>query len=417
MKDWIAIIEAAYQLDADLPSWLHLIAEAAAPILDRGHGTAVCAFQIEGGSLALEHLAFANGAADAADVTKRVLLESPAGVVDAIFRAGVPSGSLSDILGSTLDSDEVARANLTTGGRAIDGVGCVAHARGGAGLGILAPLAELGTMTRPERSRWRRIALHAGAAYRLRLALDSLSLDHGSVEAVLDPDGRVIDARGGAKAKTARAALQEAARRSERARGPTRRNDDEALALWEGLVRGRWSLVDQFDTDGRRFVVARPNDPRAKDPRGLADREVQTAELLGFGYTPKEIAYALGLAPSTVTNALSRARTKLGLRSQTELAAFFAPGGLRQRLIELELAGEPLAIGAIPLLEAEILARLTESERDVAVLLVQGSTNAEVARRRETTERTVANQVQSIYRKLGINSRAELGSTLRPEPG
>jgi len=40
------------------------------------------------------------------------------------------------------------------------------------------------------------------------------------------------------------------------ARGALRKRDpEEALRLWQGLIRGRWTLIDWFDTDGRRFVL------------------------------------------------------------------------------------------------------------------------------------------------------------------
>jgi hypothetical protein len=29
------------------------------------------------------------------------------------------------------------------------------------------------------------------------------------------------------------------------------------LASWNALVAGRWSIVDAFDSDGRRLIVAR----------------------------------------------------------------------------------------------------------------------------------------------------------------
>lgn len=51
---------------------------------------------------------------------------------------------------------------------------------------------------------------------------------------------------------------------------------------------------------------------------------------------------------------------------------------------------------------------LTAAEREVAVLLVAGQTNAEIAQRRGTAPRTVANQVASIFEKLGVGSRGEL---------
>jgi DNA-binding NarL/FixJ family response regulator len=55
------------------------------------------------------------------------------------------------------------------------------------------------------------------------------------------------------------------------------------------------------------------------------------------------------------------------------------------------------SIGSLPRHESEALSRLTDSERAVALCLVQGASNGEVSRQRDTSERTVANQAQSIY--------------------
>lgn len=45
-------------------------------------------------------------------------------------------------------------------------------------------------------------------------------------------------------------------------------------------------------------------------------------------------------------------------------------------------------------------------------LTLSGLSNAEVAKKRGTAVRTVANQLQSLFRKLGVNSRAELSARL-----
>jgi hypothetical protein len=58
---------------------------------------------------------------------------------------------------------------------------------------------------------------------------------------------------------------------------------------WPGLTSGRSSLVDRFDSDGRRFVVAVKNDPEFPDPRGLTTRERQVCEFIGIGQSTKEI--------------------------------------------------------------------------------------------------------------------------------
>lgn len=55
--------------------------------------------------------------------------------------------------------------------------------------------------------------------------------------------------------------------------------------------------------------------------------------------------------------------------------------------------------------------RLTEAELEVARLAVEGLDNKSIAARRGTSVRTVANQLASVYRKLGVSSRAELAAT------
>lgn len=50
---------------------------------------------------------------------------------------------------------------------------------------------------------------------------------------------------------------------------------------------------------------------------------------------------------------------------------------------------------------------LTAREREVLALVSRGLRNAEVARQLGTAESTVSSHVKSIYRKLGISSRAE----------
>jgi DNA-binding CsgD family transcriptional regulator len=56
---------------------------------------------------------------------------------------------------------------------------------------------------------------------------------------------------------------------------------------------------------------------------------------------------------------------------------------------------------------------LSASERRVASEAVRGATNADIAQRLFVTKKTVEAHLSSIYRKLGVTSRAELiaGST------
>jgi DNA-binding CsgD family transcriptional regulator len=55
---------------------------------------------------------------------------------------------------------------------------------------------------------------------------------------------------------------------------------------------------------------------------------------------------------------------------------------------------------------------LSPAERQVASLLLIGRSYATIARIRGTAARTVANQVASAFRKLGVRSRFELAARL-----
>jgi DNA-binding NarL/FixJ family response regulator len=60
---------------------------------------------------------------------------------------------------------------------------------------------------------------------------------------------------------------------------------------------------------------------------------------------------------------------------------------------------------------------LTPAERQVALAVLAGLSNADIARMRGSSPRTVANQLAALFRKLGVHSRAELAARVRPPVG
>jgi DNA-binding CsgD family transcriptional regulator len=171
------------------------------------------------------------------------------------------------------------------------------------------------------------VAAHIAAGFRLRRdPVRTEAVTPEGVEAVLDPDGKVHHAEGAAAASAElRERLRDAARGVFAARGEVRRRDPlRALILWRALVSGRWSLVDRFDSDGRRFVLACHNRPGVRGHRQLTPREAQVATLAALGHPNKVIAYELGIAPSSASTLLTRALRRLNVASRSELVALFA---------------------------------------------------------------------------------------------
>ena len=61
---------------------------------------------------------------------------------------------------------------------------------------------------------------------------------------------------------------------------------------------------------------------------------------------------------------------------------------------------------------------LTPAEREILEQVLAGRSNAEIGRCRGRSPRTVANQITSLFRRLGVASRFELFAlAARPRPG
>lgn len=80
------------------------------------------------------------------------------------------------------------------------------------------------------------------------------------------------------------------------------------------------------------------------------------------------------------------------------------------RAWEIHAEGRHFAVLSLPLVTFEAHAALTPAEQEIVHRLLRGESNRAIALGRGTSERTVANQVASIYQKLGLASRSELAA-------
>ncbi len=86
--------------------------------------------------------------------------------------------------------------------------------------------------------------------------------------------------------------------------------------------------------------------------------------------------------------------------------ALRAPLGLTVDTFELGEHG--YALLEWPSTRRRLPGELTRCQRDIVALVLAGLDNAEIARRRRRSVRTVAHQVDSIFRRLGVGSRLQL---------
>ena len=414
-QDWIRFLEASYELGVDDDGWRGEVLRRATPLFDRCTLVVLFIADVTPSRVELEHIEVPGGPEQKA-IAIAADQALPPGAGDIVYRSGPAVGTLSERVDPHVPGSR-SSFQAVVHGKAKDLIGAVGRADAGRIALLLGSLLEVTSTTPAQRHQFHLAMSHLGAGLRIRTALGHARAGPDAGEAVFEGGGRLVHAAGPARARSAQEALRQAVTEIDRARSAGGRSEGvAALERWRGLVEGRWSLVDHFDRDGRRFVVAHKNDPDVLDPRGLSVRERQIAELVGMGRSTKEIAYELGLSTSAVGMAVKAAGRKLGLSSRAELALFFAPSGLRARLEEVLVEGQDLLIGSVPLLDESVIAPLSEAERQILEALLVGSTTAHIAEQRGTSPNTIANQIASIFQKLGVGSRTELASRVGSTP-
>jgi DNA-binding CsgD family transcriptional regulator len=323
----ISLIEANYDLEAQYSDWLDNLVEVGATTFDQGCGFSLDEFEVlpckDGAELKV--YAFRSSALPP-DYSHR-FREAVGGLPPRLIVDVHPPGFAGTWTEVTREYPEESRTALEIMGYP-DLLGLLATDPKGVGIRIVAPLPEARTMSPRERTRWKMLGAHIAAAYRLRRALEQAKaveiVPNGHVaraEAILDTKSfRFVQAAGRGEEESARELLRRAARRADTARSVLKKEDpSKALETWQALVCGRWSLVDWFDTDGRRFILALPNPPSVWDPRGLNEQESQVVAFAALGESNKLIAYRLGLSQSRVSALLRAAMQKLCVKSRAQL--------------------------------------------------------------------------------------------------
>jgi DNA-binding NarL/FixJ family response regulator len=324
---------------------------------------------------------------------------APAAVVRHFQSRMVEFGSVSQLFG--------AKALAPVGAMQLpftDSVGLFVQDGQRTGIQIVSLMHEVSRVHGRSRAAWRKIGLHIGAAWRLRRRLEG----GREPEAVMS-EGKVVDARGPAKSSDARAALVDAVRRIDHARSASERGSPErVLELWQGLVSGRWSLVDKWESDGRRYVAAYENGTSLGERRGFAPGELDALRMHLLRATDKEIAFALGLEVSTIGRVLANAARRIGLRSRADLARLSMPERIAR--LAVDLGDDRLDVLRFdePGLPPAWRARLTTAQREVATAAARGLSDDQIARERGTSTRTVSNHLSATYRILALRGRADL---------
>jgi DNA-binding CsgD family transcriptional regulator len=193
----------------------------------------------------------------------------------------------------------------------------------------------------------------------------------------------------------------------------------DLAVLWAMLTSGECFVLDSHYSDEQCFlVVERRRQHLGRFPVGT---RVKLLERILLGQSQKAVAIDFRLAVSTVALACSAClrvmgRNHLSSRAPTLLvmAAHAAhgvtlPPAQAQRVMRGQAEHWVLSARRPDL---KLTGDLTQAEEAVTRLLVEGHPHARIAELRLASPRTIANQLASAFRKLGISGRAELLSKL-----
>ncbi len=308
----IEVIETVYQLEGDEQVWLQRVTEALEPSMSGGLGLHAYTYDLATASVRFR-----------TSVERRPAFAT-ASVMGLLANTEVPMsgdvtygelwkrccfGSCTQV--APFESHPAARAMGMRDMLALNAID-----ESGIGVFVGAPLSDRRTVSTGEARAWMRVTSHMTTALRLRRRLRATPV------AVLSPTGRLEHAEHGARLAPDREALRDAVLRIERARGSLRDDPEAATKLWRPLTKERYTLIDRFEADGRRYVVAFDDRPAATlDVLTHREREVLAA--IAEGKSSKQVAFSLGLSDSTVRVLLARATKRLGLRTREDLVAFY----------------------------------------------------------------------------------------------
>jgi DNA-binding NarL/FixJ family response regulator len=184
--------------------------------------------------------------------------------------------------------------------------------------------------------------------------------------------------------------------------------------LWLDLTRGTSSIVDAFFSEERCYLVL-----CLKTEGGpIEGQRLEILEAMLGGLRQKNIAIDLALAPSTVALHCTRALTSLGLDCKPSRAhplVMLAARAFNQGAVVLAqystLVGRDdreLRVIGMPRCDRCLADIVPSAELAVIHGLVEGSTYEDIAQKRGTSVRTIANQISSAFRRLKVSGRNEL---------
>jgi len=196
----------------------------------------------------------------------------------------------------------------------------------------------------------------------------------------------------------------------------------QLAALWDELLAGTckiesWSYAEHTWS----MVITRRPKLSATPHSGLRRRDIEILERALLSGVRKHVAVEAGLSCSSIAVIMQSCFQFMGLTCLPSripglvvAAAYARTHAASSQAVKSQsyLSTRPFGLVnetiTVSRPDAELSAWLAPAEHAVIHLLIEGMSYAEIAQARQTSVRTVANQVASGFRRLDVSGRAEL---------
>jgi DNA-binding CsgD family transcriptional regulator len=187
----------------------------------------------------------------------------------------------------------------------------------------------------------------------------------------------------------------------------------ELAELWSWLEVGACFVKDcRFSPDRCYFQLVFRSGARAAG--SAQSRRILERVLLGE--SQKAVGVDLGIPAASISLACSHAMTAISGERRFMLSpiplvmSVHAARGyaLPPALIHAAVDSAQVWNLSVERPDRVLPQTLTQAEREVARGVVEGRTSSNLAARRGTTERTIANQLAAVFRRLRVSGRSEL---------
>jgi DNA-binding NarL/FixJ family response regulator len=194
--------------------------------------------------------------------------------------------------------------------------------------------------------------------------------------------------------------------------------------VWSMLCSGLLKIRDSFSEADQTVVVLERRSLAEAAGHALRGRQLEILERTLEGQSLNSISIDLSLSNATVSAEFKKAGRALGFCSRLSALPVFsaqlwraARAGARIEAgsAAFEFGERRCLLVSVPRAARTLAGRLSPCESEVCELLLEGRSHAEIAGKRGTSVRTVANQLAAAFRKMGVSGRLELLTRLAGE--